>query len=63
VFSFLVGLRRSGSLIGAIWVENGEISQNNRKGPYERAHQVLDFGGLVSKLQRNTAQLSRNGVT
>jgi hypothetical protein len=29
-----------GQLVGAIWVENAEFSQDNRKGIYKRAHQV-----------------------
>jgi hypothetical protein len=47
VCAFLIGLTGSASLISAISGENAEFFA----------------GGLVSKLQRNAAQLSRNGVT
>jgi hypothetical protein len=66
-----IGLRSSGSLVSAISAENGEFSQDNRKGTCKkstpRANEHIKgsilAGGLVSKLQRNAAQVSRDGVT
>jgi hypothetical protein len=58
----------SASVIGAISAENAEFRQGGRKGKCKRAlnehpkGSILG-GGLVSKIQRNAAELIRNGVT